>query len=344
MLHIDGSDGEGGGQVLRTALGLSLATGTPFRIEGIRGRRKNPGLRRQHLCCVQAAVEVGSAVATGAAMGSTALEFHPGPLRSGDFAFAIGSAGSTGLVLQTVLPGLLRAAGPSTVRLSGGTHNPMAPPFDFLEKAFAPVLHGMGIGLDLQLVRHGFWPAGGGVLAAAIAPCPAPTPFELVLRTDAGPWRARALLSQIREEVGVREVMALRQGTGRELLRREQVHIEEVAADGPGNALLLEVPMVGLCEVFTAFGERGVSAEQVAAALASAVMPFWRSGAPVGPHLADQLLIPMALAGGGAFRTVEPTLHCRTNAALIERFLPVRFAMAPDGGDDRAWTVRCEPA
>jgi len=157
MITIDGSHGEGGGQILRTSLALSLITGTAFRIDRIRANREKPGLRRQHLACVLAAAEVGAADIDGATLGSEELCFHPRHLRPGDYRFDIGTAGSSTLVLQTVLPPLLTAPEPSTVELGGGTHNPLAPPYDFLHKAFLPLLHRMGptvaATLELSLIH-----------------------------------------------------------------------------------------------------------------------------------------------------------------------------------------------
>jgi RNA 3'-terminal phosphate cyclase (ATP) len=142
MMHeirIDGSEGEGGGQILRTALSLSMMTGTPFVIENIRAGRSKPGLLRQHLACVNAAAEITSAVVEGAELQSKALRFQPGPIRTGDYRFSIGSAGSSTLVLQTVLLPLA-SAGRSTVTVEGGTHNSMCPNFEFLQECYRPVL------------------------------------------------------------------------------------------------------------------------------------------------------------------------------------------------------------
>ena len=170
MLRIDGSEGEGGGQVLRSALALSVVTGTPVAIDGIRARRKKPGLQRQHLTAVQAAARIGCAEVEGAQLGSGSIVFSPHGCVGGHHEFAIGTAGSTTLVLQTILPALWAADGPSTVRLKGGTHNPMSPPFDFLERSFAGAMARMGAGLELQLHRHGFFPAGGGEITATVTP------------------------------------------------------------------------------------------------------------------------------------------------------------------------------
>src|SRR5437867_958993 len=162
MLLIDGSQGEGGGQILRTALGLSLVTGTPIRIEKIRAGRAKPGLLRQHLTAVNAATAIGAVDVEGATLGSQELTFRPGTVKPGEYRFAVGTAGSTGLVLQTVLPPLLTAPGPSTLTLEGGTHNPTAPPFDFLARAFLPLISRMGPSATARLERPGFYPAGGG--------------------------------------------------------------------------------------------------------------------------------------------------------------------------------------
>src|SRR5687768_8335334 len=162
MQVLDGSQGEGGGQVLRTSLGLSLLTGTPFKIENIRANRSPPGLRRQHLTAVEAAAQVGDAEVEGAAVGARALTFTPRAVKTGDFRFAVGTAGSCTLVLQTVLPALMTRATASRLVLEGGTHNPMAPPFDFLERVYLPLLERMGPRVSMTLERPGFYPAGGG--------------------------------------------------------------------------------------------------------------------------------------------------------------------------------------
>lgn len=162
-----------------------MCTGQPLAIQRIRAKRPKPGLMRQHLTCVQAAVAVCGAKVEGAELGSQTLVFEPGPVRAGDYAFNVGTAGSCTLVLQTVLPALMLCAEPSRVSLSGGTHNPMAPPFHFLERSFAPLLRRLGVGLDLELRRLGFYPAGGGELSAVVRPTAGGLlPFDL---TDRGP-------------------------------------------------------------------------------------------------------------------------------------------------------------
>src|SRR5687768_7428895 len=162
MITIDGSEGEGGGQVLRTSLSLALVTGKPFRIEKIRANRSRPGVMRQHVTAVEAACAIGGAECEELAVGASALTFVPGAVQAGGYRFAVGTAGSTSLVLQTLLPPLILADAPSRLVLEGGTHNMLAPPFDFVERVFLPILNRMGPNVSARLVRPGFYPSGGG--------------------------------------------------------------------------------------------------------------------------------------------------------------------------------------
>ena len=335
MITIDGSLGEGGGQVLRSSLALSLLTGRPFRIEKIRAGRKKPGLLRQHLTAVNAAAEVGQAQAAGAEMGSTTLEFHPQAVRAGDFRFAVGTAGSTTLVLQTVLPVLLTAPGPSTLVLEGGTHNPFAPPFNFLELAFLPLLRRMGAQVEAVLERPGFYPAGGGRIRVAITPVAQLSHLDLLDRGEIKARRARALVANLPPNVGDRELKVVRDRLGWERDRLEVV--EAKGAIGPGNLLSIEIESEHVTEVFTGFGERGVQAEAVASHAVDEARRYLASGAPVGDHLADQLLLPMAQAGGGSFRTVAPTRHTLTNIEVLKAFLDLDARVENEARD--VWRI-----
>ena len=324
MITIDGSQGEGGGQILRTALSLSMITGKPFAIENIRAKRAKPGLLRQHLTCVTAAEKISSARVTGAELGSKAVTFTPGAIRGGSYTFAIGTAGSTTLVFQTILPALLYANAPSSVILSGGTHNPFAPTFDYLNRVFRPLLVRMGADITMELVKPGFFPAGGGVWQAAVTPAKL-KPLEI---EDAGPrlaQRIRADVANLPYGVAEREV-----ATAATLLNwpPDCGQARTVLADGHGNVLSVEVAHEYVSEMFTGFGERTRTAEAVAAGVVDEARAYLAAGVPVGPHLADQLLPPMALAGAGAFVTMPLTEHARTNIGVIERFLPVKFAVA----------------
>lgn len=203
-LIIDGSQGEGGGQVLRTSLALSMVTGRPFRIEGIRAGRANPGLLRQHLTGVRAAAEISGAKVQGAELGSKQLTFEPGEVRAGDYQFSIGTAGSTTLVLQTILPALLAAKGRSTMVLEGGTHNPAAPPFDFLQRVFLPLVNRMGPRVSVELERHGFFPAGGGCFRVVVDPVEKLQPLELLTRGEIRRRTCRVLLSNLPRTIAKR--------------------------------------------------------------------------------------------------------------------------------------------
>jgi RNA 3'-terminal phosphate cyclase (ATP) len=335
MLTIDGSIGEGGGQILRTALSLSLATRQPFRIENIRARRKKPGLQAQHLAAVRAAATISQAEIEGAGIGSLTLVFHPGPVTPGEHAFAVGTAGSATLVLQTVLPALVTASGPSALVLEGGTHNPMAPPFEFLAKTFLPLLQRMGSIVRIKLDRHGFYPAGGGKMRVAIAPVAKLARLDLTERGRVLKCRATAVVANLPCHIAERELKVLK----RELdLDVRDLRVEEVKAHGPGNVVFVEVDCGQVTEVFCGFGELGVRAEVVAGRLAKDVRRYLDTEAPVGEHLADQLLLPLALAGGGSFVTLPLSLHATTNVAVLKLFLPVEVKTEPVSDD----TMRVE--
>jgi RNA 3'-terminal phosphate cyclase (ATP) len=325
-IELDGSAGEGGGQVLRTSLALAAITGRAIRIDRVRARRAKPGLQRQHLTCVLAAAEVCGGEVRGASVGSGRVDFTPGAVRGGDFAFDIGTAGSTGLVLQTVVPILLGAPGPSRVVVTGGTFNPMAPSAEFLARAFFPMLRRMGAHVSLTVERHGFYPAGGGRVVCEIAPGPL-APIELV---DGGPVvrrLARVVSARLPSHVAERELAVVRERLG-----WSEHEIDDVDAASPGNALSLEVERAGVVELCTGFGEKGVRAELVAARACDELERYLAHDAPVGEHLADQLLVPMALARGGRYRSGPLSLHARTNIDVVERFGLVRFDVADAGG------------
>lgn len=317
--------------MLRTALTLALVTGTPFRMERIRAGRPKPGLLRQHLTAVNAAAAVGSAEVEGAALGSEAIVFRPGPIKTGVYQFAVGTAGSTGLVLQTVLPPLLTADGPSTLTLQGGTHNPFAPPFDFLARAFLPLVARMGPQVEATLDRPGFYPAGGGQVTVRIRPVPKLAALTLLQRGETTRRRARAVVANLSERIAHRELRIVKEKLGWQPDELEAVALDaSTGARGPGNALMLEIESQHVTEVFTGFGQVGVRAEAVAEQAIHDVRGYLAAQVPVGEYLADQLLIPLALAGGGAFRTVPLTRHSTTNADVIGRFLGIEVAVSAE--------------
>lgn len=336
MEHLEIDGRHAGGQVLRSALALSLCTGIGFTMTNIRGARPRPGLMRQHLAAVRAALQISDSRAEGDALGSTTLRFVPGAVRGGEHSIAIGSAGSTTLVVQTVLPALWAAGASARLVLEGGTHNPMAPSANFLIDSFLPPLRRMGLDAALMLERHGFFPAGGGRLVLDVSAGEKPRAMVWDERTASPTLSARVLVSGLSPDIGLRELAVLRERLG---IDEGDARLHEVKpAIGPGNVAMVAVDIDGHRQWWDSHGERGLSAEAVALRLAERVQRFVDSGAVIGEHLADQLLLPMALAGGGAFLTETPCEHLRSNAALIEKFLPLEFLV--DREDDDAWWVK----
>ena len=325
MMTIDGSFGEGGGQILRTSLALSLVTGKPFCMENIRAKRGKPGLLRQHLTAVNAAVEVGKARVEGNSIGSLKLKFEPTTVKAGSYRYAIGTAGSATLVLQTILPALLTADGASELVLEGWTHNPYAPPFDFLAKSFLPIINRMGPKVTARLERPGFYPAGGGKFTVSIEPAKKLSRIDLMERGGILKREAVGVVSQLPRKIAETELAVLRAklSWGPECFRVEEVSNPR----GPGNVVVVVIESQHLTEVFTGFGERGVPADRVALAPIEEVHEYLSAGVPVGRHLADQLMIPMALAGGGKFRTLPPTRHSMTNIEILKKFLDVAITV-----------------
>jgi RNA 3'-terminal phosphate cyclase (ATP) len=320
-LLIDGSMGEGGGQVLRTSLALSLVTGRPFRINEIRAGRKKPGLLRQHLTAVNAAAEIGNAEVQGAVRGSTELTFNPDKVRPGDYTLSVGTAGSTTLVLQSVLPALITAAGQSRLVIEGGTHNPYAPPFEFIEKCFLPCLRRMGPDCTCTLDRPGYYPAGGGKIIITVNPAAVLKPLEINERGKALQHSARAVICHLSPQIGRRELTVMKKMLAweEECLRLVEMH----NARGPGNVLIAELAFDQITGIFTGFGERGVPAEKVAQGVVQEIKNYLSVDAPVGKYLADQLLLPVAIAGRGSFTTLPPTTHTLTNINVIRKFLDI---------------------
>jgi RNA 3'-terminal phosphate cyclase (ATP) len=340
VIVLDGSMGEGGGQILRTALGLSAVTGRPFRIEKIRARRSKPGLLRQHLAGVRAVAALCGAAVEGAELGSTRLTFAPGPVGAGVFRADIGSAGSCGLVLQALLPALLHAAGEVTFHVTGGTHNDASPPAPFLEHALLPLLRRMGTRLDVDFVAAGFYPAGGGEYVVRAGP----SALRPLVLDDEGPAElvsATALSSNLPGSIGRRELEVCAAELG---VPADRCHLRTLPSPGPGNVVVLVGRRGSVHEVFTGFGAKGLPAEEVARAAGREWRAWADGGAPVGEHLADQLLVPCALAavGGGASEwiTGPPSPHTTTNAGVVAAFLPVHVAIGEVTGG--RWRVRVE--
>ncbi|MBF0119693.1 MAG: RNA 3'-terminal phosphate cyclase [Desulfobacterales bacterium] len=329
MIKIDGSFGEGGGQILRTSLALSLVTGKAFCIKNIRAGRKKPGLMRQHLTAVDASAIIGQAEIKGNYVGSPEITFIPKRVVPGHYHFAIGTAGSCTLVLQSVLPALLIADKYSELTLEGGTHNPYAPPFDFLSDAFIPIINQMGPEVKAILECPGFYPAGGGKFKVLIKPANSLRRLEIIERGEIIKKVAYAKVSKLPVNIAHRELKIIQEKLS---LDNSCLKSEEIKNSiGPGNILTVQLNCEYITEVFSGFGEKGVSAEEVAIKTAKMVFEYLTSNVSVGKYLADQLLIPMAISGGGKFSTLTPTLHTLTNAEIIKKFLNIDINIAQYG-------------
>lgn len=337
MLIIDGSQGEGGGQIIRTSVALSLVSGTPFQVKNVRANRDKPGLRQQHLTAVLAAAKIGDGHVEGAAVGANTFTFIPGVISPGDYTFSIGTAGSATLVLQAVLPPLMMASGPSIVRFEGGTHNVHAPPYDFLERTFLPLVNLTGPQVSIELGRYGFYPPGGGSFDVYIEPAAKPLRLDLLKLGTIRERGARALVVNLPDSIAERELAVVKTKMG---LRDEELQSEiSDNAISRGTAVFIEIESENLTEVFTRIGERGVRAEVIAEEAADEALRYLERQAPVGEHLADQLLIPLALAGGGSFATGPLSLHTTTNIEIIKKFLNVDIAVAKSTGGNNVITI-----
>lgn len=335
FLHIDGSHGEGGGQIVRSSIALSLVTGQAVAIENIRAGRPKPGLMRQHLTALNAAARIGNAQVDGAQIGSRSVTFSPQGIVPGEYHFSIGTAGSTTLVLQTILPALLIAKGPSRVTLEGGTHNPWAPPFDFLQQAYLPLVNRMGPTVTATLERNGFHPAGGGRFTVEVEPSTVLSGFDLLERGELRSRSATAVVANLSREIAEREVHTILHKMN---WSADRGHVVEVTAHGPGNVVFITLGSEHVTEVFTSFGRLGASSEHVAKEVVEETRSYLVSEVPVGKHLADQLLLPLGISAwqagahqrGGSFRTLPLTRHSTTHIELLRQILGIQIDVTRD--------------
>ena len=338
LVTLDGSSGEGGGQILRTALTLSLLTGRPFRIAKIRANREKPGLRPQHLKAVEAAAMLGNAEVVGGSVDSRDLTFRPGTLEPRDLRIDIGTAGATALVLQTLhLPLALRAPGPIRLTLTGGTYNESAPSFPFLEATWRGYLAAIGLPVSLGMPKAGFYPEGGGRLEAWIEPA---TPRPLVLEDRGELVKVRGMAETIRLP-GVGRRMADR---AVECLASRGIEAEVGACQlqgiGPGASIALVAEFSNAPPAtFVGLGKQGKPAEAVADEAVDQLLGHLEAGpTAVDLHSADQILLPLVFAEGrSVFTVAEMTEHLRTNVATILAFLDrsIRIEEAKDGPGGR---------
>lgn len=339
MIELDGSEGEGGGQILRSALALSILTVRPFKLINIRANRSKPGLQPQHLMCVRAAGTISGAIYKGASVGSSVLYFEPGAAKSGKYTFSIGTAGATSLVLHTIyLPLALRGSAPSEITITGGTHNSHAPCYHFLETTWAVYMARLGIRIELEMVRPGFYPRGGGEIRAVIHPCSRVNSIHLTTcpeLTTAGGFSA---IAELPESVGKRQARRLSARMKSEGIE-PHIPVEEWTAANPGSVAAVIFRQAPVPPLFFGLGERGKPSESVADDAADEAIAFRDSGCPVDPHSADQLVLPLVFSPDASeYKTSEVTRHLTTNIATVRRFVDRSISIDAEVG--RAGAVR----
>jgi RNA 3'-terminal phosphate cyclase (ATP) len=352
-IALDGGQGEGGGQILRTALSLSAVTGRPFEIRSIREKRLKPGLRPQHVAAVRAVAQITDAVVEGDEVGSPRISFVPRRSASrGAWTFDIGTAGSAPLLFQTLCWPLALAGGPSQMTLKGGTHQDQSPSFHYLALVWAPAVARLGFPFDLSLQRAGFYPEGGGELTATVQEAQPMPPLDLRHRGTLVEAEALSLVA------GLDFSVAERQADQVDRRLRETGVLAQVRSvplpSGPsrGGHVLVVARFERTRSGHGATGEAGREPERTADAAAGAFARFLDGHAAVDPHLGDQLLLPAALVAAGLvprpaaldaatiFTTSDVSRHLTTNAAVIRAFLPVEVDVAGDEGGEGTVTVR----
>jgi RNA 3'-terminal phosphate cyclase (ATP) len=321
MIELDGSMGEGGGQILRTSLTLALVTAQPFRLRKIRAGRPKPGLQPQHLMSVRAAATIGQANVSGDAIGSRDLVFEPGEVKPGKYRFAIGTAGATGLVLHTIyLPLAWQASGPSELVLEGGTHVSTSPCFHFLQTTWRAWIERLGLYLKLNMNRTGFYPRGGGQVEVAIQPCQRIRPLNLAKREPITAASGFSAVAGLPEHIAQRQARRAKYRLEENGIQAEI--IEETWSGGPGSVLAIIFDGALAPPLFFGLGARGKPAEKVADEAVSQALAYAQSGEPVDPHSADQIVLPLALSEDASeFRVSEVTRHLITNIAVIQHFI-----------------------
>lgn len=328
MIKIDGSKGEGGGQILRTSLSLSAITGKEIVIEKIRAGREKPGLKRQHLTCVKAVAEICSAEVSTVEVGASSLEFKPGQIKGGDYHFNIGTAGSVTLVAQTIIPILLMAKTPSRVTITGGTHVSFAPTWDFFSECYLPEIRRMGANVEASLESYGFSPAGGGKITLSITPFDNSSRNKNYFLIELGEFKGgiiTGVVSDIKRKIAETEVEIVFRRLSDLILGKE---IQEVESVGPGNYCIAKLQYERASVVFSSIGCIGRSRKTVANEIVHAVQKFLKSNKACEVHLADQLLLPYCVFVLGEINYFNPnelewlsiqekSLHFTTNMDVI---------------------------
>jgi len=333
MLEIDGSFGQAGGQILRTALGLSCLLGKPFRMFHIRKDRRNPGLRPQHLTCVKALAVISNARVKGDSVGSTGLIFEPGETKPGDFFFDIGTAGSTSLLLQAVLPPLVFSRERSRLVLKGGTHVPLSPPFHFISEVFVPMLEMLGIKLHASIESYGFYPKGGGKIRVEILPSSDIKGINISERGEIKKISGMSGVVNLPLSIAERQRDAALESLSAHGLNAE-VSLCKGETFGQGTFAFLKSEAEACPAGFSSLGERGKKAETVGEEAARAFLDYYYAQSCLDHHLADQIVLYLAVAKeGSSFTTSRITNHLLTNLWVIRKFLGVGYHIEGEQGE-----------
>ena len=338
---LDGGEGEGGGQILRSALSLSLVTGRPLHLHHLRANRRPAGLRPQHLACVRGAEAISGGTSEGAEVGATEIRFTPQPVKPGDYLLEVGTAGSTPLLLQCLFYPLALAGG-GTLTLRGGTHLPKSPSFHYLQEVWLPVLRAYGMPATLTLTHAGFYPEGAGQLRAQIeAPRDPPRLVDLPARGTLQDMRVRSFAAGLPFHIAERQSRAAVAALRERGILSEAENRPLPVAGSRGSVTFVLAQFENTIAGFTAIGERGRPAEEVGREAAEAVAAFMSRGGAIDEHLADQILLPAALLAAGRlgpsqpgttrFTTSEVTEHLTTHARVLRQFLDVHIAVDPAG-------------
>lgn len=337
MITIDGSFGEGGGQILRTSLSLAALTGQEVTIEDIRANREKPGLRPQHLTAALAVADICRAEVRGIEVGSRKLVFRPRPIVPGSYEFDISriraSAGSVNLVLQTVLWPLAFSGKPSRVVIKGGTHVPHAPTFNYISETFLPAVADMGLICNYRMIRAGYYPAGGGEVHLEIRPVDDLRPLTMLRPADPCLVELTSAVSNLPVSIAQRQL-----DTGIERVRSLGLgfsgEVTQYPSPGKGTVFFASAVSDGGRAGFQSLGELHKRAEKVAGEACDELEDYLRSRMAIDRHLADQLILPIALARGNSrFTASEITLHLLTNTAIVKRFLSVNFRISRGLGE-----------
>ena len=340
-LDLDGSFGEGGGQILRSALSLSLVTGRPFRLRNIRANRKPPGLRPQHLACVRGAEALSQSRSEGAEVGSAELFFTPGPVKPGEYLLEVGTAGSTPLLLQCLFFPLALAGG-GTLTLRGGTHVPHSPPYHYLAWVWLPVVSAFGFRGQVHLRHAGFYPQGAGEIRAVVEPCVEPPNLvDLPARGTLTEVRVTSCVAGLPLEIAERQGRAAVAALRERGIACDAENLPLPTTRSQGTAVFIRAEFENTMACFSALGEKGKRAEVVGREAADGLARFMESAGAIDAHLGDQILLPAALLAAGRlgpsnpgttrYTTAEVTAHLTTNAWVLEQFLPVKIAVAEGG-------------